>query len=120
MAVRTPPTRLAAANLVDLPAGTIVERVHDRTRGGARFNPCHGAPTRFAPICDAEGNCVPSLYGADTLEAAIDETIFHDVPATARRKTVPKTLVQSRAHSRLFEAMERGETLCSVVHLPDN
>ena len=78
-----------------------MERVHDRTRGGARFNPCHGAPTRFAPICDAEGDCVPSLYGADTLEAAIYETIFHDVPTTARRKTVPKTVVQSRTHSRL-------------------
>lgn len=47
------------------------------------------------------GNCVPSLYAGDTLESAIHETIFHDVPVTAKRKTVPKTLVQSRAHGRL-------------------
>ena len=58
-------------------------------------------PTGFAPVHDAEGNCVPSLYAADALEAGIFETIFHDIPVTARRKTVPRTLVQSRAHGRL-------------------
>ena len=29
------------------------------------------------------------------------ETIFHDIPVTAGRKTVPRTLIQSRAHGRL-------------------
>lgn len=78
-----------------------LERVHDRNFGANRFNPCEGAPTRFAPMHDAQGNCIPSLYAADTLEAAIFETIFHDIPVTARRKTVPRTLVQSRAHGSL-------------------
>ena len=62
-----------------------VERVHQRTRDAARFNPCHGARTRFAPIRDEDGSCVPSFYGADTLEAAIYETVFHDVPVTTKR-----------------------------------
>ena len=101
MAVRKPPAHLAEPNLITLPAGTVVERVHDRHRDPTRFDPCRGAPTRFAPIHDVDGNCVPSLYGASTLEAAIYETIFHDIPATARLKTVPRTLVQGRAHSRL-------------------
>ena len=101
MSVRRPPARLATPNFVILPAGALVDRVHARHCGPDRFNPCQGAPTRFAPVHDAEGNCVPSLYAADTLEAAIYETVFHDIPVTARRRTVPRTLVQSRAHGRL-------------------
>ena len=101
MSLRAPSDELASPNIVVLGAGALVERVHDRRYGASGFNPCKGAPTRFAPIHDAEGNCVPSLYAADTLEAAIYETIFHDVPVQANPGTVPKTLVQSRAHSRL-------------------
>ena len=62
--------------------------------------PARGLP-RFAPVHDVEGNCVPSLYAADTLEAVICETIFHDIPVTAGRKTVPRRLIQSRTHGRL-------------------
>ena len=101
MSVRRPPARLATPNIVILPAGALVDRVHARHYGPNRFNPCQGAPTRFAPVHNAEGNCVPSLYAADTLEAVIYETTFHDIPVTAGRKTVPRTLIQSRAHGRL-------------------
>lgn len=99
MSIRAPSDELASPNIFTLGAGSLVERVHDRRYGGSDFNPCKGAPTRFAPIHDAEGNCVPSLYAADTLEAAIHETIFHDIPVQAKPGTVPKTLVQIRAHS---------------------
>ncbi|MCE2452384.1 MAG: RES family NAD+ phosphorylase [Nitrospinae bacterium] len=101
MSIRIPPSALAEPNLVTLEAGALVHRVHDRNYGAVDFNPCRGSPTRFAPVYDAAGACVPSLYAADTLEAAIHETIFHDVPVTAKRKTVPRTLAQSRAHARL-------------------
>ena len=101
MSIRKPPTKLADPNVVSLKAGAIVHRVHDRHYGGNVFNPCKGSPTRFAPVHDAAGECVPSLYAAEALEAAIHETIFHDVPVTAKRKTVPRTLVQSRAHVQL-------------------
>ncbi len=101
MALRPPPVELAGPNAVTLPAGASVERVHDGRYGANAFNPCRGGPTRFAPIRDAEDDCVPSLYAASTLEAAIHETIFHDVPVGARRATVPVGLVRARAHSRL-------------------
>ena len=101
MTIRKPQATLAEPNLVTLEAGAHVHRVHDRNYGANAFNPCKGSPTRFAPVYDAADECVPSLYAADTLEAAIHETIFHDVPVTAKRKTVPRTLVQSRAHARL-------------------
>lgn len=101
MPIPAPSGGLDSPNIVTLGAGALIERVHDRRYGGSAFNPCKGAPTRFAPIRDADGNCVSSLYAADTLEAAIYETIFHDVPVRAHPATVPKSLVQSRAHSRL-------------------
>jgi len=37
-------------------------------------------PTRFAPINDEDGQCVPSLYAAGTLEAAVYETISYHPP----------------------------------------
>ena len=101
MSIRKPPATLAEPNVVSLDAGALVYRVRDRNYGANDCNPCKGSPTRFAPVCDAEGDCVPSLYASDTLEAAIHETIFHDVPVKAERRTVPRTLVQSRAHARL-------------------
>ena len=101
MPIRRPPARLARPNVVTLAAGMTLERVHDRNYQANGFNPCEGAPTRFAPMHGTQGNCIPSLYAAGSLEAAIFETIFHDIPVTARRKTVPRTLVQSQAHGRL-------------------
>ena len=87
--------------VVTFEAGALLERIHDRHYRPNEFNPCNGAPTRFAPIQDLQGDCVPSLYAGDTLESAIYETIFHDIPAEARRKTVPRMLVEGRAHGRL-------------------
>ena len=101
MSIRTPSATLANPNIVALSAGTILHRVHDRNFRANSFNPCRGASTRFAPINDLKGICVPSLYAANTLEAAIHETIFHDIPVRTKRKTVPRTLVQSRAHGQL-------------------
>ena len=118
MTIRKPPAKLAEPNLVTLEAGAIVHRVHGRNYGGNVFNPCKGSPTRFAPLYDAAGECVPSLYAAETLEAAIHETIFHDVPAAAKRKTVPRTLVQSRAHARL-EVLRDLRTITHPCAPPD-
>ena len=112
MALRPPPDAPALPNTVALPAGAPVERVHDRRYGAAEFNPCKGSPTRFAPIRDADGNCVPSLYAAGSVEAAIHETIFHDVPAGAGRATVPAGLVRGRAHGRLV--LQRDVRLASL------
>ena len=105
MSVRKPPANLAGPSVgtfvVTFEAGALLERIHDRNYRSNEFNPCNGAPTRFAPIQDLQGDCVPSLYAGDTLESAIYETIFHDIPAEARRKTVPRMLVEGRAHGQL-------------------
>ena len=101
MPLRSPPETLPPPSVSTLPTGGRLHRVHLRRFAGNAFNPCLGGPTRFAPIRDAAGQCVPSLYAGSTLDAAVFETIFHDVPATARLKTVPLHAVEERVQSVL-------------------
>ncbi|WP_276309080.1 RES family NAD+ phosphorylase [Specibacter cremeus] len=60
--------------------GALIYRVASGASGRAvnSFNPGVGRPTRFAffgtPV-------VPALYAADTPEAAVCETLLHDIPA---------------------------------------
>lgn len=53
-------------------------RVADDQFGATEFDPCQGEPTRFAPLI-VDGECVPTLYGAETLDAVLMESAFHDV-----------------------------------------
>ena len=100
-AIPTPSAHLAAPNVVPLASGTVLHRVHSRDFPGNAFNPCQGGQTRFAPIRDEGGNCIPSLYAGDAVAAAIYETLFHDVPLDAKRKTLPIGMVEGRKHSTL-------------------
>ena len=101
MPIRKPTTPLATPNYVTLKKGALIERVHNNAYAANGFNPCLGNPSRFAPIEDASGACVPSLYAGETFEVAVYETIFHDVPAKARKKRVPQKTVKDSAQGRL-------------------
>jgi hypothetical protein len=97
--VPPPPSPLAPINIFNLAPGTPLHRIHSSSYRGNQFNPCQGSRTRFAPIYDPPGTCVPTIYAAETLEAAVFETVFHDVPANASVKVVALTKVLSRSHS---------------------
>lgn len=101
-----PINRLVAAQ------GTVLHRLHSSAYAGDAFNPCNGAPTRFAPIRTVAGECVPSLYAASMLDAAIFETVFHDVPANAGCKSLPILAAMARSHSVL--QVSRAVTLASL------
>lgn len=58
--------------------GRALLRVADDQFGATEFNPCQGEPTRFAPLT-IDGQCVPTLYAAETLDAVLMESVFHDV-----------------------------------------
>ncbi|MGE2736825.1 RES domain-containing protein [Mycolicibacterium vaccae] len=62
-----------------LDVGTRLYRVFTAARGrsATTFNPGFGAPTRFAFFGKPP---VPVLYAAATEEAAVAETLLHDVP----------------------------------------
>jgi hypothetical protein len=76
--VPAPPCRFDALTHV-VPEGEMLHRVHHPARDANVFNPGVGAPTRFAPLI-MNGTPVPTLYAAQTAEAAVCETILHDVP----------------------------------------
>ena len=96
-----PPACLEPPNLIHLAEGELLHRVHAPQFHGSAFNPCQGGHTRFAPLHDAQGECIPTLYAADSIEGAIYETILHDVPLAATRKSVPRQAVTDRRHSTL-------------------
>lgn len=93
--------------LVTWPAGQTIHVIHDTAFAPESFNPgvdkngqpCK--PTRFAPIRDAAGLVVPYLYGGSTLDCAIFETIFHDVPIDAADKFVDLDGFATRGHGEL-------------------
>jgi len=90
------------------PAGRVIHVVHDTAFDPESFNPGVDAagrlrkPTRFAPIRDAKGKVVPYLYGGATLDCAIFETVFHDVPIDAPDKSVDLDDFAQRGHGELL------------------
>ena len=76
------------------PPGKIIHVVHDVSYSPESFNPGIDAagvlrnPTRFAPFYNGSGGVVPYLYGGSSLECAIFETVFHNVPIDATDKFV--------------------------------
>ena len=61
-----------------VPAGHLLYRVLSASRTATDFNPGIGAPTRFGFFGDP---VVPIMYAADSEDAAIAETLLHDIPA---------------------------------------
>ena len=100
--IPVPPHSFPGANTYVIPAATVLYRTHSATLRPGQFNPCLGQPTRFAPIQDRGGTCVPSLYAATTEEAAAFESIFHDIEATAAFKTVRLDVVIARSVSQVM------------------
>ena len=88
-------------------AGQVIHVLHDAAYEPHSFNPgvdATGAlrnPTRFAPIRDAAGRVVPYLYGGSSLECAIFETVFHNVPVDAPDKFVDLDDFAERAHGQV-------------------
>lgn len=83
----TPPPDPFDARAHVLPAGRELHRVHGH-RAANVFNPGLGGPTRFAPFTDPTDptkGAVPTLYAAETDEAAVCETLLHDVPLDGGR-----------------------------------
>lgn len=84
MTVVPPPPHPFEAATDTLITGTQLYRVSDNQWPVSAFNPGHGKPTRFAFF----GNpAVPVLYAADTEQAALAESLLHDIPASGGHLT---------------------------------
>jgi hypothetical protein len=85
-------------------AGRVIHTLHDAAHAPESLHPGIDAaggpakPSRFAPIRDAKGRFVPYLYGGASLECAIFETVFPNVPIEAADKFVDLDNHGHRAH----------------------
>lgn len=88
--------------------GTTLFRGHDSGPHGRRFNPKYGGRKRFSFFPDEKGHNVPVLYAGRTIEVAIAETLFHDLPtvkgATLLADKEPKYTEYS--YSKMFTTRE--------------
>ncbi len=84
--------------LTPLTKGDVLHRVHQSKYRADQFNP--GVQNaRFSPIQDEHGSPIPTLYGGTTMECALMETVFHDVPHTAGFKSFDKGKLVDHVHS---------------------
>ncbi|MFC5009066.1 RES domain-containing protein [Nocardioides plantarum] len=125
--VADPPDPFDAEPVV-LDEGTLLYRTHGEGRRVTEFNPGIGAPTRFAFFGDPP---VPVLYAAETEEAAVAETLLHDVPLGGGilsfddyrkrimgRFAVRRTLRLARLHGLGLRRLEVDNTDVIDVHGP--
>jgi hypothetical protein len=70
-------------------SGRAIIRVHHSQFGATEFNPGVGSG-RFHPLRLPRSRAVPTLYGSETLDGALSETIFHDVPMRRPNGAVPQ------------------------------
>jgi hypothetical protein len=109
--VRRPPDPFDPASAT-LPEGHLLYRVLSATRTATDFNPGFGSRTRFGffgkPV-------VPIMYAADTEEAAIAETLLHDIPVEGGLlpydQYATKVLVRLKVTQRLHVGVLHGTAL---------
>lgn len=54
---------------------------------------------RFSPVRESDGKVIPTLYAGTTLDCALMETIFHDVPFTAGFKPLSIRKMVGKVHT---------------------
>jgi hypothetical protein len=90
----------------------VIHVIHDTAFAPESFHPGvdaagrPGKPTRFAPFQDPKARVVPYLYGGSTLDCAIFETIFHEVPIDAPDKFVDLDDFAQRGHGELIPSRD--------------
>jgi hypothetical protein len=101
-----PPPKSLDATLVTWGAGLEFHRVHDLAFGGTEFNISAKGNARFSPITDDAGVLIPTLYAGTTLDCALMETIFHDIPFKVGFKPFSKLKMDGKVHSVLLPSAD--------------
>jgi hypothetical protein len=97
-----PPAGPLAAKLKLWGKGRTMHRVHESAYGADMFNPSADGNARFSPIHDPNGKIIPTLYAATSVEGALMETVFHDVPYKGGLKTLSK---ERRLGDKLYSTL---------------
>ena len=70
--------------------GQTLHRVHSSLYKPDQFNPSTKGDARFSPLSHGSDTVIPTLYAGTTLDCALMETVFHDVPFHAGFKILSK------------------------------
>lgn len=98
--VTPPPTQLHVT-LWTLSSSRALHRVHQAVYQGDQFNPGVRGNARFSPITDTKGVPIPTLYAAYTFDAALMESVFHDVSYAPGYKHYDKNKLNGQVHSKV-------------------
>jgi hypothetical protein len=109
-----PPSPFPEINREMLPAGSELHRIHATESESNGFNPCTGRPSRFAPLIQPDGTCIPTAYAASTFDCSVHETVFHEIQHDAPRKSIgfhviaalDYAILQTRRHFVLASLFE--------------
>lgn len=84
------PTHFALDPLVETwEAGRLLIRCHTSAYGATELNPGNLRKRgRFSPFLGPHGQLVPFLYCADSQDAALSETVFHDIPVRGEGRAI--------------------------------
>lgn len=110
------PPRTLHVTLTALKKGAVLHRVHQDKYLGNQFNSGVSGNARFSPIQDDNDKPIPTLYGGATMECALMETVFHDVPYTAGFKTFGKEKLARQVHSSV--RVEQQLQLVDLASVP--
>jgi RES domain len=99
-----------------LAKGEVLHRVHQAKYQADQFNPGVQGNARFSPIQNEHGAPIPTLYGGTTMECALMETVFHDVPHTAGFKSFDKSKLGDQVHSTV--RIEQALQLVDLASVP--
>jgi hypothetical protein len=103
-----PAGRILNATLIQWGKGRTIFRVHRSIYRADQFNDNRNGNARFSPLIDPQQSTViPTLYAGTTVDCALMETVFHDVPYQSGLKTVSK--------AKYVEG-----TICSTLILADD
>jgi RES domain len=103
-------------------AGDPIIRCHRIIIGATEFN-TSSVSRRFRPV-KSQGVVVPTLYGADLVQGALSETVFHDVPVRGRGRRIQRKALLPMMRStviptrdlRLFQLHGAGLRRLRVTH----
>jgi hypothetical protein len=99
------------ATTIDWGKGVTLFRVHRTVYSPIAFNPSKAGDARFSPLILPTGEAVPTLYAGTTLDCALMETIFHDVPFAPGLKTVSK---KTNVHGQMRSSMRATRDLSLI------
>jgi hypothetical protein len=89
------------ASMITWTKGKLVHRVHLDFHPADSFNASGKGNARFSPLVSSKDVIVPTIYAGETEDCALMETVFHDVPFTARKKSLRKGRFEHQLHSLL-------------------